>query len=321
MLVTPLSSTQIQVSWSEPTVTNDCYNLTEYNVRCWDTHTNEIHANTTVQSRGLQEFHINVTELTPDSQYNCSVGVIFVDFLGHTATEDISTDYDTGHTYPRPPTTSTSSLIGISSGDEGGDEDEQDGTINLNLTTFKKSIDSEMISHIQIMILRLGNSPTLPSETPDELYSSTYSFSTYEEVHSDENDVKISYKPYIAAEYEVGNIPNVFIMGADELEERKRQSDTNYVNGPLVISDYYSAFVRSFSKSQFGKQYSIFLSSSFLSPRQPAVTITEPTKTTSANSDDSSSVVAAVVVVFLILFIVCGVIVVVIVVVVILKVR
>ena len=313
MLVTPLSSTQIQISWSEPIVTNDCYNLKEYSVKCWDTRTNDIHANTTVQSRGLQEFHINVTELTPDSQYNCSVDVIFVDLMGNTATVDISTDYDTGHTYPRPPT--TSSLLDISN----SDEDEQDGTINLNLTSFKESIDSETISHIQIMILRLGNSPTLPSESPDELYNSANSFSTYEEVHSDENDVKISYKPYIAAEYEVGSIPNVFILGADDLEERKRQSDMDYVNGPLVISDYYSAFVRSFSKSQFGKQYSIFLSSSFLSPRQPAVTITEPTKTTSANSGGSSSVVAGVVVI-LILFVIC-VVVAVIVAVIILKVR
>ena len=169
--------------------------------------------------------------------------------------------YDTGYTYPRVPTIH---LFEIEI-DTAANWIESGFIMLNNLNILVEGSDA--ISHIQIVVLRLGNSPLRPSESPDDLYASMANFSTYELVHL-EGQVKDNYQPYVAAELDVQHLPNQFSVGGGHGVEDLIEGQ--FFNGPLDTSNYYTIFIRFYAWSQFGRQYNVFISSNFSSSVKPA---------------------------------------------------
>ena len=294
LIVKPVNSSAIQVSWSEPRKQTDCYTIQYYTITCQNTGQRDSIYTTKVVPNLRTDYDIIFTGLEADSEYNCTGTILYKDPFNITVNIDGLPAYDINYTYPVRLVTPQKENLELDINNEVGE-----GSASIDLETVKNVFNQQDTSYIQIIVLRLGNSPTVSSQSPDELYPNMNDFSTYELVHSESG--RLSYKPYIAAEISIDNIPDTFIIGSDS---RKQET---YTNGPLDMSDYYSVFIRAYAVSQFGMQTNVFVSSSFTSPFQ-----TEPESgggTTDAAKSNAGVIAGSVVVVLIIMAIVAAVIV------------
>ena len=276
------------VSWQSPLETNDCYTISQYHLQCWDMRQKNVVNRTIRHSETM--YNITIIGLTSDQSYNCCISVYVADISGSLTSLSLPQNFTSGYTLPLPPDQPSSPVDGMTMSGSPN-------TITLNIEAFKRSLNSQTSSNIRIAVLRLGSSPTIPQGTPDQLYPSDESFTTYESVHNVNTG---TYLPYFAAEFPVNNIPNSFVVGIGS-DTKKRQVSIH--NGPLESSDYYTVFLRVYAKSNFGSQYSVFKSTSFLTP--PVRPESErPSSTADPSSSSSGGVIAGVVIVILLVVIV-----------------
>ena len=246
--VNSVNSSSLKIAWNKFVQSSNCYKLVQYEAQCWNTKDRD-----NVEAKFIPKEAVSVvlTNLESDSEYNCTVNPFYNDLLGNKAQIDLLSVYVIGYTYP-----TKIASVGI---------DVALYQIAINTITLDLSLSPFIkinISHIHICILRLGaDSSITPSESPDRLYHSLNDFSTYQLVHSQNNQTQ--YKPYITAEFEARHIPSTFTIGRGDNDV---SGHGNYSNGPLKPSDYYTVFIRSYARSQFGKQYAVFTSSEFSSP-------------------------------------------------------
>ena len=282
------NSTSIMVSWQSPLETHDCYTISRYHLQCWDMRQKRVVNRTIKHSEAM--YNITIIGLTSDHSYNCSILVYVADISDSLTSLNLPPDFSNGYTLPLPPEQPSPPVDSIT-------VTGSPNTITLNIEAFKRSLNSQTSSNVRIAVLRLGSSPTIPQGTPDQLYPSDESFTTYKSVHSVNTG---SYLPYFAAEFPVNNVPNSFVVGIGN-DTKKRQVSIR--NGPLESSDYYTVFVRVYAKSNFGSQYSVFKSTSFLTPPvRPASE--QPSSTADPSSSSSGGVIAAVIIVILLIFVV-----------------
>ena len=256
-----------------------------------------------VPSNGTHSHSVMFTSLESDSGYNCTVAPIYTDLLGNVARIGLSsTAYDIGNTYPSVPRVN---MNRIQVETDSNTESVIEGTAALDLREFRTSFSPEDFSHVHIAVQRLGSLQDVPSESPDEIYHSLSDFSTYEIVHLQDNNQQ-SYAPYIAAELDIDDVPDRFIVGSDNIGGRRRQQD--YTNGPLNTEGRYTVFLRAYVKSQYGKQYHSFLSTSFVEPFQPSSGMGSSDGSKSSGGTNAGAIAVSVVVVLLVLGVVAAVI-------------
>ena len=293
--VASINSSAIQVQWAEPRLKTSCYTISSYLVNCYRTSEEEgrsLVTSTTPPRSTI--YNVTVTDLQPDSRYNCTVEIVYTDLFGGAVNIGTTPAFDIRYTDPRAPNLVQFELL----------RDEMPSDVqkaSLNLTAFRDLLDPTDVSYVHIIVQRLGKSPTLPTESPDKQYTSIDDFSTYELVHS-END-QISYRPYIAAEISVEYIPRTFVIGSDDIPQNRRRQE--YTNGPLVPEDYYTVFIRVYAYSQWMKQYGVFVSSNFTTPfKSEGSEGGTPSDGTSESAGSGSGAIASTVVVVLLLFII-----------------
>jgi hypothetical protein len=288
--VTSRMPSSIIVTWDPPTSSNDCYTLSLYWLRCHDDKGSLVSNKTTIPSDSTVV--VTITALSPDSAYNCSVCVQVRDH--YNTTMYLTSSYAVGYTLPLPLTRPHPPSVPPSSSPSD--------TIVVELTDLKNSlVHQQDIGLVRLLVLRLGTTPTVPSESPDILYPSDDSFSSYQDVH---DGLKESYPPYIAAEYDnISDVPDQFIVGG---EGTMRKRDVTPYNGPLADDNFYTVFVRIYARSKLGVQFSVFNSTSFSGPRGIEITQASP-------SDSGGAGVAVAIVIILMLCVVCGVVVVIVV--------
>ena len=243
-----MNSSSLKIAWNKFIQSSNCYELVHYEAQCWNTKDKD-----NVETKFVPKEAVSVvlTNLESDSEYNCTVNPFYNDLLGNKAQIDLLLVYVIGYTYP---TKIASVGIDVALYQIAF----KTITLDLSLSPFIKI----NISHIHICILRIGGDFSIPLlESPDRLYHSLNDFSTYQLVHSQDNQTQ--YKPYITAEFEARHIPSTFTIGRGDNDV---SGHGNYTNGPLKPSDYYTVFIRSYARSQFGKQYAVFTTSEFSSP-------------------------------------------------------
>ena len=248
-----ISARRINVTWAPPSTTCDCYSLANYSVDCRRIGYTDTITNTTPASAR----YFTVSGLVPDSWYQCSVAVLLQDKGGNPATllglqpANIS-GYTLPEKPPRPPPPVSQSNT--------------DHSITLDLSSAKSALNTARVSHLRIFVLRLGPTDTQPQGSPDQLYLANYEFATYQQVHSNSNtDSSSTYRPYPAAEFEAGQMPETFVIGGENVANRNSRSDS--VNGPLAQSNFYTCFLRVYSSSNILRRQEIVYSSSvFLFP-------------------------------------------------------
>ena len=274
----PTSSNSLTISWSSPADTHDCYTVSNYSVICRARDDNIVY-NTTV---AVSILNSTISDLTPDSRYNCFVAVWM-----HNKKEQpvripgLLPANATNFTLPQPPTRPSRP------------ERVESGITSTTITLDLSSLNAPSSGLVQILVLRL-RSARLPEGSPDQLYSSEYQFSTYDEVHSSSTS---EYRPYVAAELDASDLPGTFVIGEENEHMNKRSSHIK--NGPLAASNFYTCFVRVYPMSQAGWRYSVFSSSVFMFP---AVRLPDP-----ENPGKVSGVAVGVTVplVIVLLFLVC----------------
>lgn len=280
------NSSSIIVEWRPPTDQSDCYDIFGYNIVCHeDSRRNELAYSKNVSKKGeTDSYTLVLNNLEPDSRYNCSAAILYTDSNGGVYQLDVPPTSASSYTLPRLSLLREFKLtVGRT-------------PLILNLSTIETSFNLEEVSLVHIVVVRLGNNPTLPPQSPDAQYQSISEFSTYSEVHSE--DDKISYKPYIAAEFKPNNIPRTFEIGSGDIDDRRKR-EQQYVNGALTISSYYTFFARVYANSRFNSQMSVFISSSYTEPYE--VSDSGPTEPSNdGTSGSNSSTVAAVVAVLVI---------------------
>ena len=211
-----------------------------------------------IPDQNSSNYSIILTNLEPDSRYNCSVTILYKDLFNETVDLNAPPCFAINYTHPHLPSIKqTLDLVVI--------DNIRPGTASIDLTTLWDTFTKDDTSYILIIVLRLGNSPTLhvPTESINKQYPNIEDFSTYEEVHSESG--RLSYEPYIAAKIYLSDIPGIFNVGSDSIVNKKRDT---YTNGPLDVNDYYAVFIRVYANSQFGTQDNVFVSSNFSAPFQ-----------------------------------------------------
>ena len=257
--MTAINSSSLNVSWRTPLATSDCYNISEYEVCCKDT-SQQVVFNDSVRHIGINvSMDLIIYSLHYDEQYNCSVLAILTDVTNTMTSLGIDPQYKSGYTLPLPP--NRPNPPSVSSTTNTGPPN----TITIDLFAFNVSINSQNIAHIRLLVLRLGSTPTLPDINPDILYPSDDLFSTYEQVHN--SSYRGKYPPYVAAEF-TSDVPAEFIVGTDT-DNRKRQ--VSIENGQLAFDSYYTMFIRVYAKSKYGNQYTVFNSTTYMTPMKPVL--------------------------------------------------
>ena len=243
---------------------------------------------------------IRVPGLVQDTRYYCLISVFVSDVAGgvYILTTPTNISVNTLPLVPPRPITPTVLTTPTSRGEPH--------TIAIDLTVFKATLSK--VGSVRIAVLKLGSSPTVPSGSPDLLYQSEQSFTTYEVAHSNQGS-GLSSKPYFAVEFSGDDIMDTFVLGGganDTSSNKRRETPAGFTNGPLSDDSYYIVFIRVYSFSQYGPQYDIYTSTSFTSPVKP-VPGTSPTEgSTAGGREGGGNVGLAVGLVFFILLLVAA---------------
>ena len=233
----PTSATSINVSWGSPS-DHDCYTIDSYIITCQNPATSRevtsvINVPPTV-----------VTNLTPNTSYECSVAAIVHNKKGNLVRFDTPPARNISHTLPLPPNRPSRPESTNYSHD----------SITLELPTIRR--DSS-VSIAQIIVVRLANGE-IPQGSPELLYPTSDNFATYEEVRRSPSG-----GVYIAAELNANELPSTFVIGHDEVNKKR---SNHIINGPLLPSSYYTCFLRLYSSWIGGQTYSVHNSSVFMFP-------------------------------------------------------
>ena len=257
--------------------------------------------NITADVRRGRRIHVHVPVMFQDARYDCLINVLVSDVTGgvYSLTTPTNISINTLPAVPPQPTTPTFSRP---------TEADKAHTVTIDLSVFRPSLHN--VGILRIGVLRLGSSPTLPSRSPDSLYTSDQSFTSYEGAHRHHQGGGPESKPYFAAELTIDSTGESFVVGSDSNDTsssdiKKRQAIGVFTNGPLDDDSYYTFFIRAYSYSQYGSQYEIYTTTSFTSPVKP-VSGTSPTTDgpTTDRREGGASVGIAVGVVFFILFLI-----------------
>ena len=233
----PSSATSISISWGAPS-SHDCYKIVGYNITCRNpTTSRKMMSNTATM--------LAVTNLSPNTSYQCSVEAKLHNKEGIPVPFDSSPAGIDSYTLPLPPNRPSRPEVSTST----------HNSITLDLSTIKKD---PSVSLVQIIVVRLLNDDN-PKGSPETLYPNNDSFSTYDKVHSSSDD----YRPYIAAQLNANELGATFVIGEDT-DNRKRSNHIR--NGPLAPSSYYTCFLRLYSSWVGGRTFTIHNSSVFMFP-------------------------------------------------------
>ncbi len=261
LVLETINQFSILIIWLPPKQDTDCYIIESYTVTCENTQKTDQNDTQTVKPHEKsREYHVVLTDLEPDSRYNCSVTISYEDLFNETVDLNIPPAFDIKDTYPSLPSINqTLDLVVVGN--------VHPGTANVDLTGFWNTFTGEDVGYVLVIVLRLGDSSTLnvPTQSIDKQYPNIEDFSTYEEVHSERRT--LGYEPYIAAKIYSMDLPEIFSLGSESVVDEEHDTDM-YTNGPLDIGDYYAVFIRVYTHSQFGEQDIVFVSSNFSVPFQ-----------------------------------------------------
>lgn len=258
-----MNFSSLEIAWNLVFATG-CNEIASYEITCRRTRPIRITDTVTISNisaTGSGYYSIIVSQLEPDTEYNCSIVPLYTRPLnpGLIAGKGDVTSI-IGHTYPVTPSIAS---FDVSVTNQSGRWIAQ-GNILIDNFDSVKTLRSEVeISHLHVVVLRLGHAPLLPQTSVDILYNSLTDFSTHPEVHDNNNS---RHRPYIAAEFDINRIPDRFTIGAND--------GSTYTNGPLNTLDYYAVFIRLYARSQFSKQYGSFKSSGLSRPLLPFHSVT-----------------------------------------------
>ena len=284
------TSTAVYISWLPPTQSSSCYNLSHYNVQCYNQSSVGgvrgralLHSINTTMMRPK----VTVSGLVPDSKFYCNISVLVTDTNGAVYSLATPTNFS-GNTLPsKPPQPATPTYMTPPTSDV------KPLTVTIDLVGFKSSLNGGRLGDIRIAVLRLGSSPTLPHGSPDLRYTSHDAFTTYDVVHSNQGGGPDS-KPYYAGEFrsDIHSIPDTFIIGDNNTRGHVTKRAVAIGNGPLLEDNYYTFFVRVFAYSQFGSQEVVYNSTSFSSPVKPIPRTGPTSESPSANAGGSGAGIA-----------------------------
>ena len=231
----PASATSISISWGAPSG-HDCYKIVGYNITCRNPTTSRKMMSNTATT-------LPVTNLSPNTSYQCSVEAKIRNKEGIPVAFDASPADIDSYTLPLPPNRPSRPEVSSST----------HNSITLDLFPVVPSV-----SLVQIIVVRLPNDDN-PRGSPETLYPNNDRFSTYDKVHSSSDD----YRPYIAAQLNANELGATFVIGEDT-DNRKRSNHIR--NGHLAPSSYYTCFLRVYSSWVGGQTFTIHNSSVFMFP-------------------------------------------------------
>ena len=255
----PVNFSSLEIAWKQVLGT-DCNEVSSYEITCHKTRpiiiTDTITISNTIIATESGYYSVIISPLEPDTQYNCSIVPLYIHPLSPSliaGREEVTSII--GHTYPVAPSIASFDVSVTNQSERWIAQ----GNIFIDNFDSVKTLQSEVeISHLHVMVLRLGHASSLPNTSVDIFYKSLNDFSNHQEVHDNNNS---RYLPYIAAEFDINRLPDRFTIGAND--------GSTYTNGPLNTLDYYTVFIRLYARSQFGKQYGSFASSGLSRPLLP----------------------------------------------------
>ena len=286
-----LDSSSFQIEWDQ-LFSSECHKLMWYNITCWNTNETANYVTKNTTAKGYGHYTITMSPLGPDSEYNCSIQPFYYHLLSSSIISGSGDQqvYTIGYTFPITPEHNGFDIVVTNTYNRLVNR----GTLLLNSFDFVKKVrQTNSVGLVRVIVVRLGNSSTLPSGIPNDSYDeSSYNLSSYHSVHS--NPTNDDYRPYIAAEFDFNLFPEYFIIGG---------GGNNSTNGPLDISNYYTVFIRLYPWSKFNERRTVYISSSFSTPLRPFSRAS--TSLRSATNDTTNTTQAVTTSMAVILIIVC----------------
>ncbi len=94
----------ILIIWLPPKQDSDCYVIESYTGTCENTQKTDQNVTQTAKPHDeSKEYHVVLTDLEPDTRYNCSVTISYEDLFNETVDLNVPAAFDFHDTYPGLP--------------------------------------------------------------------------------------------------------------------------------------------------------------------------------------------------------------------------